>query len=162
MTDASSQPSVAHVPAAPGRRAWLHCVLWLVIFGSGAIVGGGTTLWVVRNRVLVSIRHPEEMPAVLARHLQRMLQLDDQQRVDVEAILQRRQKALQALRRAVQPKIEQELEQAEREISAVLRDDQRTEWQTRFRTLRSRWLPPLPPLLSGTEENRESQVDPAL
>ena len=96
-----------------------------------------------------------------------MLQLDDQQRVDVEAILQRRQKALQALRRAVQPKIEQELEQAEREISAVLRDDQRTEWQTRFRTLRSRWLPPLPPLLSGselsgTEENRESQVDPAL
>lgn len=152
MTDVSSQPSMAQVPAAHGRRTWLHCVLWIVIFGSGAIVGGGTTLLVVRNRVLVSIQHPEDMPATLARHLQRMLDLDDQQRVDVETILQRRQKTLQELRRDVQPRIEQELDQAEREISEVLRDDQRTEWQKRFNNLRSRWLPPLPPILSGAGE----------
>ncbi|MHB0956652.1 MAG: hypothetical protein ACYC0X_09390 [Pirellulaceae bacterium] len=145
MTDASTHRSVAYTPTANGRRVWVRIALWLVIFGSGAIVGGGTTLLVVRNQVLLRIQHPEQMPTTLARQLQWKLSLDDSQRAEVESILYRRQQALQELRREVQPKIEQQLDQTEREISQVLREDQRTKWQTRFRTLRSRWLPPVPP-----------------
>ena len=91
-------------------------------------------------------------PAGLARHLQRMLGLDDAQRAQVEQIFERRQKELQKVRRAFQPEVEAQLDQVEQEVSAVLNDVQRAEWQSRFRELRGRWLPALPPALSGPEE----------
>lgn len=145
----SERTSLAVVPR---RRTWLYVVLWLIIFGSGVVVGAGSTLWVVRNRVLYGLQHPERAPAGLARHLQRMLDLDDTQRAQVEQIFERRQKELQKVRRAFQPEVEAQLDQVEQEVSAVLNDVQRAEWQTRFRELRDRWLPALPPALSGPEE----------
>lgn len=145
----SERTSLAVVPR---RRTWLYVVLWLIIFGSGVVVGAGSTLWVVRNRVLYGLQHPERAPAGLARHLQRMLDLDDTQRAQVEQIFERRQKELQKVRRAFQPEVEAQLDQVEQEVSAVLNDVQRAEWQSRFRELRDRWLPALPPALSGPEE----------
>ena len=143
------RPSIAVVPH---RRTWLYVLLWLIIFGSGTVVGAGSTLWIVRNRVLEGIQHPERAPAGLARHLQRMLDLDDTQRDQVEDIFEHRQKELQKVRRAFQPEVEAQLDQVDKEVSAVLNDVQRTEWQSRFRELRDRWLPALPPALSGPEE----------
>ncbi len=145
-------PERTSLTVVPRRRTWVYVVLWLIIFGSGVVVGAGSTLWVVRNRVLYGIQHPERAPAGLARHLQRMLDLDDAQRAQVEQIFERRQKELQKVRRTFQPEVEAQLDQVEQEVSAVLNDEQRTEWQTRFRELRNRWLPTLPPALSGPEE----------
>lgn len=145
-------PERTTMAVVPRRRTWLVVVLWLIIFGSGVVVGAGSTLWVVRNRVLYGIQHPERAPAGLARHLQRMLGLDDAQRAQVEQIFERRQKELQKVRRAFQPEVEAQLDQVEQEVSAVLNDVQRAEWQSRFRELRVRWLPALPPALSGPEE----------
>lgn len=145
-------PERTTMAVVPRRRTWLVVVLWLIIFGSGVVVGAGSTLWVVRNRVLYGIQHPERAPAGLARHLQRMLGLDDAQRAQVEQIFERRQKELQKVRRAFQPEVEAQLDQVEQEVSAVLNDVQRAEWQSRFRELRGRWLPALPPALSGPEE----------
>lgn len=145
-------PERTTMAIVPRRRTWLVVVLWLIIFGSGVVVGAGSTLWVVRNRVLYGIQHPERAPAGLARHLQRMLGLDDAQRAQVEQIFERRQKELQKVRRAFQPEVEAQLDQVEQEVSAVLNDVQRAEWQSRFRELRGRWLPALPPALSGPEE----------
>jgi hypothetical protein len=54
--------------------------------------------------------------------------------------------------RAFQPEVEAQLDQVDKEVSAVLNNEQRTAWQTRFRELRDRWLPALPPALSGPEE----------
>lgn len=145
-------PERTSVAVGPRRQTWLVVVLWLIIFGSGVVVGAGSTIWVVRNRVLDGIQHPDRAPAGLARHLQRMLDLDDAQRAEVEQIFERRQKELQKVRRAFQPEVEAQLDQVEQEVSAVLNDVQRAEWQTRFRELRNRWLPALPPALSGPEE----------
>jgi hypothetical protein len=143
MTETSSS-SATDLTTARSNRSWPRFILWLVIFLSGVIVGGGTTLLVVRNNVLASIHHPEDMPARLARHLQRMLDLDAQQVQRVEQIFRDRQQALQALRREFQPKIEKELDRVNEEVSTVLRDDQRDKWRSRFRTLRNRWMPALP------------------
>jgi hypothetical protein len=150
--NSAAPPERPSIAVGPRRRTWLYVVLWLIIFGSGTVVGAGSTLWVVRNRVLDGIQHPERAPAGLARHLQRMLDLDDAQRDQVEHIFERRQKELQKVRRSFQPEVEAQLDQVEQDVSAVLNDVQRAEWQTRFRELRARWLPALPPALSGPEE----------
>jgi hypothetical protein len=144
MTDTSPITPVAGTTPARRRRGWRHWCLWLVIFSSGAIVGGGSTLLVIRDRVVYHIRHPEEMPDILARQLQRSLGLDESQTARIEQIFRNRQKALQALRRDVQPKIEQELDRTEQEVGEVLSAEQRAQWQARFRRLRDRWLPRLP------------------
>jgi hypothetical protein len=73
---------------------------------------------------------------------------------ETERILARRQQALQGLRREGQPRIKEQFDLAEQEISAVLRADQRTKWQSRFRELRARWLPPVFPAILPPESPR--------
>jgi hypothetical protein len=119
--------------------------LSLVIFVSGAAAGTGITLLVIRNRVLHAIHHPEEMPSLIALRLRGTLHLSDEQVQQVEKILGRRQLAIQSIRRKFQPPIEAELDCVEKEISAVLDDQQRTHWCEHFEQLRSEWIPASPP-----------------
>jgi hypothetical protein len=148
MTETSSLLQAGAPPATSTRRTSLRVALWLVIFLSGTVVGAGTTVLVIRDQVLTSIHHPEDMPARLARQLQRILDLDQQQAVQVERIFRQRQQALQELRRDVQPRIEREIDLAAEQVSEVLRPDQRAKWQARFRELRAKWLPALPRMVS--------------
>lgn len=141
-----STPAVpAHsLPPPRRRRWWVSLVLALVIFGSGCIVGGAATLLVARNRILYALHHPEEGPARIAARLKRKLDLSDEQTQKVEAILAKRQAALAAIRRCVQPEVESQLDLVENEIAEVLDDAQRAEWHERIEALRATWLPPKP------------------
>ena len=63
----------------------------------------------------------------------------------VEAILARRQAALQEIRCKVQPTVERHLDAARDEIAAVLTPEQAETWHAHFTRLRDTWVPPLPP-----------------
>jgi len=126
------------------RRPWVRLLLSLVIFGSGAVVGVGATLIVLRQQVLERIHHPEQMPTKVALRMRRMLDLDNQQTAQVEDLLVERQQAIQQIRREVQPRLMRELDQLEAEVAALLNERQSAEWQRRFAELRETWLPPVP------------------
>jgi hypothetical protein len=144
-------------PGALPRR-WLRLgirlLLFLVIFLSGGVVGVGTTLLVLRHSFLVTVNNPDRVPGYLAAHLRRKLDLTEQQTAQVEDIFRRRQVVLQGIRRRVQPEIEVQLDQVEKEISNVLDDQQRPKWQQDFRELRRTWIPPLPPPAAAPPSQR--------
>jgi hypothetical protein len=132
-------------PPAPPRHRWLSVLVALLIFVAGGVCGAGLTVLVVVNRVQHAIRHPETAPARLAGVLQRRLDLTNEQRTQVEAIIAKRQTELIAIRREFQPRIAQQLEQLRGEISDVLTDEQRARWDDLFTAIVTRWLPPPAP-----------------
>ena len=119
--------------------------MWLVIFGSGCVVGAGAMLIAVRSGVLWAIHHPEEMPPRVAARLRSKLRLEEDQTRQVESILGARQTHLQDIRRRTQPTVEAELDELAEQVSAVLNDSQRAQWQQTFQSLRGTWLPAPPP-----------------
>jgi hypothetical protein len=141
-SDVSSQPP-AGLPA-PRPRRWRSLLLALLIFVSGAIVGGGLTVIRARHGAWWAIHHPEEAPPRIAAHLRWKLGLSDDQTQQVEAIVRKRQQALQAIRREVHPRVMAELDRVEADIDYVLNDSQRAKWHALFTKLRERWIPPLP------------------
>jgi hypothetical protein len=117
---------------------------WLVIFGSGMVVGAGMTLVMIRAAALHRIHHPEKTPAAMAARLRRPLRLDDQQVKQVEQIFIRRQRSLEDLRRRVQPEFEIELDQIRQQVGEVLDEKQRERWFRHFDRLRRTWVPAMP------------------
>lgn len=151
----SSPPSRLAEPRRTGLRRWLAALLLGgIVFSSGAIVGGGLALVVVRNGLLKAIHHPELAPARITQRLRRVLDLDDAQAAHVEQILRRRQKNLQAIRRRVQPEVVDELRKVEEEVAAVLRPEQRELWEDRSRRFRETWVPALPEKATADKPDR--------
>jgi hypothetical protein len=132
------------LPARPRRRWPTILLAFLLLFG-GAVIGGGVTLLVVVHRVQYAIHHPSEFPARATARLRRSLDLTDQQAQAVEGILRQRQAALQEIRRDVQPLVEAQLDELQKEVAAVLNKEQARKWNRLFDEKRRTWMPPLPP-----------------
>jgi hypothetical protein len=118
--------------------------LGLLIFVLGGVCGGGLSILYVRHRVLYAIHHPQEVPARLSRDMQRWLGLSAEETEKVRQIIARRQLALQALRRDVQPKVEGELEELRKEIASALKPEQAAKWNAWYEHVRRTWVPPPP------------------
>lgn len=140
QTDRIETPQICRT-----RRCWWRVLLYLFIFTAGGVVGIGVTLIVIRDSALFAVHHPEEMPARIAARMASVLSLSEEQRQQVEDILHQRQGALQNIRREFQPQVEAELDRLEQQVSAVLNDEQRENWQARFDYLRRTWVPEPPP-----------------
>lgn len=132
------------LPAVARRRIWLSVLLTLVVFVSGLVVGVGGTLIAVRHEMLRVVHNPQEAPARIAAHLRSKLGLSDEQTRQVEAVVARRQAALQAIRHLVQPQVEAELDQAANEIGQILNESQRQDWDAMVAKIRQNWLPTQP------------------
>jgi hypothetical protein len=146
----ASDPDPAHLLPPTKPRLWVRLVLWLIIFGSGMIVGAGMSLAVIRGVALQRIHHPEKTAAVMAARLRRPLQLSDQQVAQVEQVLRQRQRSLEDLRRRVQPEFEAELDLIRQQIGDVLTDKQRERWHQHFDRMRRTWVPALPAAAQDT------------
>jgi hypothetical protein len=143
--DGTEMPTKAVLPPRPRPRwRWLALFLAVVIFASGFIAGGGITLVTLRNTLLYYVHHPEQFPPVAAARLRSKLDLTDEQTRQVDEILRKRQAALQAIRREVQPRVLAELDLVEQEVAKVLTPEQRERWHKRFGELRETWTPPMP------------------
>lgn len=141
----SSEPLAATPLPMPRRRRWLSWLLAVVIFVSGVVVGGGLAVALIHNRVLAALHHPEQAPERITQRLRRTLSLSDEQTAQVQAILHKRQQTLQEIRRRVQPEVETQIDEVEREVADVLTPEQRERWHRLLEQLRATWLPPMPP-----------------
>jgi hypothetical protein len=141
----STSESPSRLPAARPRRRWLSIVLGLVIFASGAVVGGGATVLVAVRQVREMITHPERAPDRIVARLHSKLKLNQEQTKKVEQIVKRRQAALMEIRREVQPQVIEQLDLFEQEVADVLQPDQKQRWHALLANLRTQWVPPMPP-----------------
>lgn len=128
----------------PKKRRWRVVLLGILILVCGIAIGAGGTAVIMRHIILRAIQHPEEAPQRIADRVRGKLGISDEQAVRIKAILSERQKAIQALRRQVQPQIENELNQAREEVAALLNPQQAEKWRKRFDKLRI-WFSALPP-----------------
>jgi len=140
-----SSPPLAPPPSTRSGRWWIAALLGVLIFIAGGILGSGLTLRYLRDRVLYAIHHPQEVPARLSLDLKSRLGLTTEETEKVCQIIASRQLKLQEIRREVQPRVEEELEELRKEISASLTPKQAAKWNAWFEEMRSTWLPPAPP-----------------
>lgn len=128
----------------PRRRWLLMTSLGLLILASGMVLGGILTAHVLWNRLVYNLQHPENVPALAARHLAWRLGLDKQQTGELRSILDAHFNHVRKIRVEFRPRVEGELEQLRSDISAILRPDQVQRWQTSFDNLRAKLQPPPP------------------
>ena len=150
MSQSDAPTETAPVPLPrPRRRWWLSLILVLVILAAGFVAGACTTILVIVQRVRYAAQHPDQMPPRVTARLERKLDLTDAQAGQVLAILTERQQALLAIRREVQPRVLAQIDLADRQITGVLDDAQKSKWRRLFDRLKRNWQPPLPPAIDG-------------
>lgn len=139
MTIQPPQPSSPVIK----RSRWRGWLIALLIFAGGAAFGAGVTLVVSVRVIQQAIQHPERAPARLTARIAKRLDLSVAQRRQVLQILTQRQRALQQIRREVQPRVETQLSQLDADISTVLDARQQAEWKQMLSSVRENWLPPV-------------------
>jgi len=138
-------PDTTASPLARPRRRWMRTILLaLVIFVSGILVGGGLTFKAVTTGFKRFFQDPEALAENITHRMKKRLDLTDEQAVQVRRIILERQKAIQSLRKEIQPRLEAQIENTRREVAAVLTPEQARKWEKRFRYFSKYWLPSPP------------------
>jgi hypothetical protein len=137
-------PDIGSPGPTPKKRRWRVVLLGILILVCGIAIGAGGTAVIMRHMILHAIQHPEKAPQRIIDRVRGKLGISDDQAARIKAILSERQKAIQALRRQVQPQIENELNQAREDVAALLNPEQAEKWRRRFDKIRI-WFSALPP-----------------
>lgn len=121
--------SETEVPTPPRRgiltTTIVAVLLVLVAFGSGFVTGVATDRFVLRRGRGI----PPAATTMMARRLDRHLDLTDDQRAKVERILERRHERMNGLWAAIRPQLRQEIDAANAEIAGVLTPEQRQRFE---------------------------------
>ena len=158
MTDAPTPPSVppAAVPPPPSpprrSRRWLTVLLCALIFLAGGVAGAGAMAVHTLRRVKEAVHHPEVIPGRIVARLRRPLDLDQQQELQIQAILARRQASLLEARAETLQRTGPVFAGIEDDIANVLRPDQLDEWHKLYKRFLKEWVPE--PLARGPEGRR--------
>jgi Spy/CpxP family protein refolding chaperone len=129
------------------RSAVAAALLLAATFATGVVAG------VAADRVAL-VREGRVLPrdgmrfvsARIVRAMDRELKLTDAQRSDVERILAARRERIETLWGGVRPQIRAEIEASNREIEAILTEEQKP----KFRNLTARWEARMGKLLGET------------
>jgi hypothetical protein len=101
---------------------------WIVlalVFIAGVVAGVGGSRYAVRKIIDEATNKPEIVAARLERGLNRQLALTPEQKPRVHEIVEHSQQELVALRKEFQPRLATILKRGERDIRAVLTEEQR-------------------------------------
>jgi hypothetical protein len=147
----------SQTPARPRRsrkQTLLSVLLGLVILLCGGVIGSGLTLHFLWGRLMTGIHNPRagEMPERLTGRIDRMLDLNDEQRARVEEIIREKQQVFLEMRADFFPRVNSLIEDLHSAIATELDDKQRATWDTRLNHLQELFIP---------EQYRESEEQPS-
>ena len=142
--DSSLSTEERAVPRFRASRRWPSVLLCFVFFLCGMVIGGGGTLIVTKHVMLYRLHHPEKRVLQDAKLLQKKLGLTDEQTREVLAIFREKLKVFDSLRREIDPRVQEQLDNLKRDVAAVLDKGQAQKWNTWFEKTREMWTPPLP------------------
>lgn len=131
----------------PARRAWgMPGLLMSVVFLlSGAIIGATATFLLVCEPERFGPPAPGEMPAKIVRKLRGDLGLDDAQAKQIQAIFERGEKEMDAIRVKLAPEMDAQRTALEEEVAAILRPDQIGMWREKCLEMKQRYEARRPP-----------------
>lgn len=136
-----SLPVNMAIPQPWYARRWVVIALALVLFLSGALVGGGGAFAFVVSRARHAARHPDEAHRRMLERMVGKLDLTPEQYERVRGVIVRRQGAMRAMRKDFQPRVRQELEATVSQVEAELNPEQAKRWRTMVERLMSNWMP---------------------
>ena len=110
-------------------KSWKIILLLALVFVAGLAVGVVGTRIVVRRVVQQALVHPEKAQFVLERNLTRRLRLDNEQQMQLHAILTDTRGQLNTLRIQFQPQAAEVLHGADQKITALLTPAQQTRYE---------------------------------
>ncbi len=113
-------------------KKWKVVIGIIAVFILGAVAGGVISHAACWNRPHWGEIHPREQ---VVRRLSRKLHLDADQKAQVEVIVNDAHNQMREMRRETQPKIDSIMGNAQQKIRAILRPDQKAE----FEKLIARW-----------------------
>ncbi len=145
MSDDNPQQAPLPKPPADGaKRRCLTILLTLVVFASGLAIGSGLSFMYMDHLREHYRNHPEEAPYRFAERLRKELGLNDAQAKQVQDIIVDRWPKYMRTRREVYSAFEVHLGALDKDIAAVLREDQRQRWDEYMNRLRRNMNPPEP------------------
>ena len=114
--------------ASPTKARATALVVVVVAFLAGLLVGvAGDHVYLIHSRQLSPRRGMEAMTRLLDR-LDHELELTPQQRDQVHRIIESHHRKIEVLTGGIRPQIRRELDQANREIGAILTPEQRVKY----------------------------------
>ena len=142
----TSTPTAAPTPQpalASSRRwrTWLTVVLSAVIFLGGGVVGSGLTAMHVGRQAKEAIQHPDLTAPRVARRLQGLFDLTEEQMKLVQQVVERHYTVIRQARAEMLEVVDPELEAIGSEIAALLPPDRARRFEQHFRTFREEWFP---------------------
>jgi Spy/CpxP family protein refolding chaperone len=139
---------VSHAePAGRARSAVVAALLLAATFITGIVAGiAADRMVLVREGRILPREGMRFVSARIVRAMDRELDLTDAQRADVEKILAARQSRIERVWKDLRPQIRAEIDRTNREIEAVLTEEQKP----KFRKLTARWEARMGRLLGRT------------
>jgi Spy/CpxP family protein refolding chaperone len=107
-------------------KKWKVVIGIIAVFILGAVAGGVVGHGICWNRPHWGEIHPREE---VVRKLSHKLHLDDAQKAQVEVIVNDAHNQMREMRRETQPKIDSIMGNAQAKIRAILRPDQKAEFE---------------------------------
>ena len=114
----------------------------LVVFIAGGLLGATFAAKSIHSRMQQFRRNPEVLRGKITARLQRNLKLTREQKEQVREIFERRHSNMVALHRQAGAEARIEFNTMEREIGAILNEDQAHEWRKLAERVRGRYLLP--------------------
>ena len=137
MGDAMNQIEQDNLVLAMQRvHRWRMAFFGLVILLAGVAIGASLAL--ILGRGLLEQRPPgqERSGKRMIRDMRHHLNLSPEQAEEIDPILKKHMKALRKIRTEVRPRIIEQLELMNNEISSMLNEQQQSLWQRHFQRLR--------------------------
>ena len=137
MSDTTTPPPVEGKPLPPrGPRPWAWVLVGLVIVVAGAGIGAGTTLLVLKSRLVKPPSPGERTAEIIASDLQSRYGLTAEQAGKVKEIMATRMEAIGAIRQEMHRKVATEHEKLRVDMKKVLTPEQFERWLAQFESLR--------------------------
>jgi len=104
-----------------------------VILVAGGIIGGGITARVLHKGIMPRRPNPRSFSERMRERMKRDLGLTTKQAKQIERITKTRMAAVRAIQKKIEPQVDAEIEQMQKEIGDVLNEEQKPKWEDRVK-----------------------------
>lgn len=137
-------PSEPSFPVA-GRGRFKSFLLGVLILFFGMVIGAAATLFVGHQMLSKALQPGHEMATHLTRGIERKLDLNDAQKIQVRKIVDARVAAFRGILGDVYPKILGQFELLHTEVGQLLTEEQKIKWEAHYEKIRENVLSHMPP-----------------
>ena len=130
----TNNPAVSHINKA---HYWRVAFFGLIILVAGVVIGGSSMLIFAPEKLTRPPGAPEFASGRMVGQLQRELRLSPQQAEKIEPVLKEHMETLNNIRFDARERIDEALEQMNKQISSILTERQKRMWESRLHRLQS-------------------------